>query len=58
MLWIELFEILGKKIHKIKNDKVRIYDESTGDFIDADLIEMEDDDVIDKENLFIWKQST
>jgi hypothetical protein len=54
MLWAELLKIIQNNIKTIGQDKVRIYDEHNGGFLDADVIEMEDDDVIDKHNLFIW----
>lgn len=56
MIWSEFFELIKKVLPQIENDKVRIYDENTGDFIDADVITFDDDDVIDKQNLFIWKK--
>jgi len=56
MRWSEFFAIIKKNLPDIKNDNVRIYDETTGDFIDAEVIVFDDDEIIDKRNLFIWKQ--
>ena len=54
MTWQELYDTIQMVLYKIQDDKVRIYNESNGEFSEADTIVFEDEDVIDKQNLFIW----
>jgi hypothetical protein len=58
MTWQELYDTIQMVLYKLKDDNVRIYDESTGEFSEADTISFVHDDIIDNENLFIHKKET